>query len=243
MDAGELRMGPLVEQLAHHPAFGGVHRAVHRITAIPVRHSQAAIGPQHPQQLIGKALLVRHVRTGFHAPYPIELLILQLEIEGIHHLKPAAESLWRQVCGPLDLGRADADAEHIEAVITGQDPGASTDAAAHIQHPAAGWKLIETTPSHQLMHKGFLGLAEINGSRGIAVMAQVHMIAPEPLQQAVIGPGVVGRGDTVSGFVAPIAAQPDQQGRGSGGPGDEQQSSQHQASSSLRSISTVLAAS
>ena len=47
------------------------------------------------------------------------------------------------------------------------------------------------------MDKRFFGGAEITGLRGISVVPQMNMLPPEPFQQTVIGPGVVGRRNAV----------------------------------------------
>ena len=135
-DAGEFRVGPLFEQLAHHPALQAGHGAVGRVAAVPVRHRQPAARPQHPQQFIGVALLVGHVGTGLHAPHGVEAAIRQGEIQGIHHLEAAAgQAGGGQRRGAGDLGWTNADPKHVQTVIAGQDAGTAADAAAHVQHP------------------------------------------------------------------------------------------------------------
>ena len=148
-DAGEFGMGPLFQQLAHHPALPPGHRPVGGIPAVPVRHREPPPGFQHPQQFIGVALLVGHVGAGFHTPHRIEAALVQFQGEGIHHGKAAMG----QVGGgeglrPGDLGRTDADPQHLQAVVAGQDPGTAADAAAHIQHPSPGGQLVEAAPVH-----------------------------------------------------------------------------------------------
>ena len=136
-DAGKFRVGPLLQQLAHHPALEAPHGAIAGITPIPIGHGQRAAGPQHPQQFIAIALLIGHVGAGLHAPYRIHTGLWQIQVEGVHHRKTAIQPWRSELLGPLDLGRTDADAQHLETVVAGEDAGAAPDAAAHIQHPAA----------------------------------------------------------------------------------------------------------
>ena len=133
LDAGKLRVGPLRQQLVHHPAFRSVHLPIAGITAVPVGHSQAPPWLQHAKQFIGIALLIGHVGTCFDTPHRIEVLVGELEIEGIHHREAAAEVFRREICGALHLGWADADAQHIKAIVPGKDASTTTDAAARIQ--------------------------------------------------------------------------------------------------------------
>ena len=123
------------------------------------------------------------------------------------------------MCGSFHLGRADADAENVQSVIPRQDSGTATDAASHIQHPAAGGELVQTAPSHQLVDEGFLGFAEVAGAGRGPVMTEMDMLSPELLQQTVFRPGVVGGGDTLRRFVAPVAAKPQRNSGGSNGAG------------------------
>ena len=50
-------------------------------------------------------------------------------------------------------------------------------------------------------------------------MAEMDMLSPELLQQTVFRPGVVGGGDTLRRFVAPVAAKPQRNSGGSNGAG------------------------
>ena len=63
------------------------------------------------------------------------------------------------------------------------------------------------------MDEGFLGNSEILVARpavsALAVVAQVDMVPPEPLQQLVIGPAVVGVCHACRGFITPPAFQPE----------------------------------
>ena len=92
LDAGEFRVGPLVEQLTHHPALGSRHAAVGRVAAVPVGHSKQTTRAHHPQQFIGVTLFVRHVRACLHTPDRIKALIGQLKIQGVHHLEAAGHA-------------------------------------------------------------------------------------------------------------------------------------------------------
>ena len=92
LDAGEFRVGPLVEQLTHHPAFGSRHAAVRRVPAVPVGHCKQPSRAHHPQQLIGITLFVGHVGASLHTPDRIKALIGQLKIQGVHHLEAAAQA-------------------------------------------------------------------------------------------------------------------------------------------------------
>ena len=170
-DAGELRMGPLIQQLAHHPALGTAHGAVGRIAAVPVRHRQGAAGLEHPQHLVGVALLVRHVGAGLHAPDGIEspagCPVGQLQGERIHDGEAAGRQVrWGEVPCPGDLGRTDADAEDVETVVPGQDPGAATDAAAHVEHPAAGGSLSRPLQRTSSCTKAALAARKSRGPGG-----------------------------------------------------------------------------
>jgi hypothetical protein len=125
------------EQLAHHPAV----RARSRAPSAGSRRFRSATassppGLEHPQQFVGIALLVGHVRgTASTAPDRVEAGICQLKGQGVHHRKAAgarpagvrarARSIWPGLMP---------DAQHLEAVVAGQDPGAAADPAAHIQH-------------------------------------------------------------------------------------------------------------
>ena len=129
-NGGEFRMGPLLQQLAHHPALHPAHGA---IAPVPVSHGQQAPRFEHPQELVGIALLVGHVGAGLHTPDSVKTGVRQLQSQGIHYGKAAAQPRWGQGAGPFDLGRADADPHHLEAVVAGKDSGAAADAAAHIQ--------------------------------------------------------------------------------------------------------------
>ena len=132
-----------------------------------------------------------------HRPHRIKLLIGKLKVEGVHHFKATADAGGGEFRGAADLGWADAHPKHVQAVVPGQDPGTAADAATHIQHPTASRQLVEPAPAHQLVHKSLLGLAEVDRTWRVSVMPQVDMLSPEPFQQLVIGPGVVGRGDAV----------------------------------------------
>ena len=85
-------MGPLVEQLTHHPAFGSRHAAIGWVAAVPVGHSKQTPRAQCPQQFIGITLFIRHVWTGLHTPDRIKALIGELKIQGIHHLEMAGQA-------------------------------------------------------------------------------------------------------------------------------------------------------
>ena len=121
--------------------------------------------------------------AGLHAPHPIEAVIRQLQSEGIHYGEAAVPCQFgrREGRGAGHLGRADADAEHGEAVIPGKNSGTAADAAAHIQNAAAGGHGIEMAPTHQGMDQILLGGPEIAGPRRRAVMPQMHMLSPEVL--------------------------------------------------------------
>tara|TARA_B100000519_G_C13944183_1_gene297619 strand:+ start:342 stop:488 length:147 start_codon:yes stop_codon:yes gene_type:complete len=46
------------------------------------------------------------------------------------------------------------------------------------------------------MYEVLLCGSEISGARRFAVIAEVDVFTPEPLEQLVIGPGIVSRGNT-----------------------------------------------
>ena len=93
-DTGEFRVGPLFKQLTHHPALSPIHGAIGRIAPVPVSYSQQAARFEHPQQLIGVALLVGHMGTGLHTPDGINAGVGNFQGQGIHHRKAAAEAGW-----------------------------------------------------------------------------------------------------------------------------------------------------
>ena len=74
--------------------------------------------------------------------------------------------------------------------------------------------MIQTAPLHQGMDEGFLRLAEIPRARWVAVIAEVNMFTPQPLQQTIIRPGVVGGCNTLGRFVVTIPLQPEEGGNG-----------------------------
>ena len=120
-DACEFGVGPLFQELTHHPALRGCHLTIRRIPAVPVRHSQQTAGTENAKQFIRITLLVGHVGTCLHAPDRIKPPLGEVEIERIHHRKATAAQIGGgQLPGPLDLGGADADAKHIKAVAAGQ---------------------------------------------------------------------------------------------------------------------------
>ena len=93
-DTGEFRVGPLFKQLTHHPALSPIHGAICRIAPVPVSYSQQSARFEHPQQLIGVALLVGHMGTGLHTPDGINAGVGNFQGQGIHHRKAAAEAGW-----------------------------------------------------------------------------------------------------------------------------------------------------
>ena len=133
----------------------------------------------------------------FNGPHRIKLLVRQLQIQGIHDGEATGEPFRCQFGCTTDLGRTDADSQNIEAIVTGQDPRATPNATANIQDAAAGWQLVQTAPAHQFVHEGLLGLTKIGGSCRFPVIAEVNVLTPEPFQQSVIRPGVIGRRNTV----------------------------------------------
>ena len=148
---------------------------------------------------------------GFHTPNGGKTPIRQVEVEGVHHREATAgcQGGWRE--GPCsgNLRLTDADPQHIQPIVPSQDAGTPTNAAAHVQHRAARRELIQTAPVHQLMHEIHLGLAEIAGFRGGAVMAKMHVVSPEPLQQGVVGPAVVGLGHALGAPEASGGLEPE----------------------------------
>ena len=163
-----------------------------------------------------------------HAPNGVKAALRQVESEGVHH----GEATVRRQGGrgeglsPGNLRGTDADRQHIESVVARQDAGAPADAAAHIQHRAARGELIQSAPAHELMHEVDLRPPEIPGSWRISVMPQVHMVAPEPLQQGVVGPAVVSLGHALGAPKPPGGLQPQHQGRDQGGHQKQQQGHQ-----------------
>jgi hypothetical protein len=120
---------------------------------------------------------------------------------------------WGQLLGPGDLGGADADPEHLKAIVAGKDAGTAADAAAHIEDPAASRQQIKAAPVRQLMHEIGFGLAEIPPSGWISVEAQVDVVPPKPLQQLVFRPAVVGGGHAGAALILPTLAQPKPRGQ------------------------------
>ena len=149
--------------------------------------------------------------AGLHAPHPIEAAVRQFQGEGIHHGEAALPCQFGRRKGRSagHLGCTDADAQHGEAVIPGQDPGTAADAAANIQNAAAGGQGIEMAPTHQGMNQIHLGGPEVAGPGGRAVMPQVHMVAPEVLQQGILCPAVVGASHAGGVLIGPITALPE----------------------------------
>ena len=209
LDACEFGMGPLLEQLLHHQAFKAVHGAVGRIAAVPIGHGQDTTGGENPEELVRVALLIRHMGAGFHAPDPRKAGLWQLEGHGIHHGKLAAQACWCEGAGPFNLQGADADTQDVEAVIAGQDAGAAADTATHVQHLGSGGELVEPAPAHQFMDEGPFGLAKVFFPPvALRVVAQMDVVTPEPFQQLIAGPPVVGLGHALGIAVAAPALEP-----------------------------------
>ena len=73
------------------------------------------------------------------------------------------------------------------------------------------------------MHELLLGGAEVAAARGIAVVAQVHVLSPEAFEEAILRPAVVGVGDAGTVLVAAVAPQPE-----GGGAKEDQRDQQQQ---------------
>ena len=71
VDGGESGVGPLHPQLLENPVFSLVERAPDVIALVPISGDQLPARLEHPQQFIGKALLVSDVGSALHGPHHI----------------------------------------------------------------------------------------------------------------------------------------------------------------------------
>jgi hypothetical protein len=60
----------------------------------------------------------------------------------------------------------------------------------------------------KFMNKIHFGLAKIPGSRGHAVMAKVHMVAPKAFEKGILRPTVIGLSDALGSPKASGGSQP-----------------------------------
>ena len=72
LDAGESRVGPLVQELAHDRALPEAQRRPPIVPLVPVRDHQHPARPQHAKQLAGKNRLVGHVGPCLDGPDHVE---------------------------------------------------------------------------------------------------------------------------------------------------------------------------
>ena len=179
------------------------------ISLVPVRHDQLTTWFQKAQQLIGKALLVGNVGRRFHSPDRVETTVRNGHGQRVHHVEAAGDMCRCQCTGPVNLLAADADAQHLEAVISGQNPCAAPNATTHVQEATAWRQLVKTGPVNHFMDQSRFAGPEILGLGRITVVAQMDVISPKALQETITGPVVVIDGNTLWRPIGTLAGKID----------------------------------
>mmetsp|Transcript_64276 Transcript_64276/g.142952 ORF Transcript_64276/g.142952 Transcript_64276/m.142952 type:complete len:368 (+) Transcript_64276:252-1355(+) len=106
------------------------------VSFAPRGHDHVSSRLQHPGHLFHVPLFVRHVFARLASPDHVETVVLELHVQGVHHLEAyVGQALFfRQLPGSFGLLRREGDAEDLSIrKPPAQDPGRSTDAAADVE--------------------------------------------------------------------------------------------------------------
>jgi len=179
-------LGPMVEQLTHHPALAARQRAV---AWIPRRFQwprPACFRARARAQLIGVALLVRANGCGPASTLPdrIELTSARSRARAIIHRERQGRPAGVELACPGDLGLADTDSQHFKSRNPAEDPGTARRCHTHIPANAgATVQLIEATPANHHAHEMLLWRARKSARRGLLSVVSRWTWSPEAFEQ------------------------------------------------------------